>query len=103
MAEAPCEGIGLNREYDHDAPLEEALRDQWRPARPELTDTTCRVLRVQAGGKLLGFASYFGCHPVVCCQETRYIHGDYCGVATNMLEREHPGSVGLFLQAPTET
>ncbi len=98
-AEVPCEGIGLNREYDRDAPpLEEVLRDDWRPARPELTDTTCHVLKFEAGQRLLGFVSYFGCHPVVCCQETRYIHGDFVGVATNLLEREHPGSVGLFLQ-----
>jgi len=98
-AEVPCEGIGLNREYDRDAPpLEDVLRDDWRPAKPELTDTTCRVIKAEANGKLLGFISYFGCHPVCCCAETRYIHGDYCGVATNMLERENPGAVGLFLQ-----
>jgi hypothetical protein len=98
-AEVPCVGIGCNREYDKDAqPLEEVLRDDWRPAKPELTDTTAHVLAARAGKKLLGFVSYFGCHPVVCCASTRYIHGDYCGVATNLLEREHPGSVGLFLQ-----
>jgi len=98
-AEVPCEGIGLNREQDRDAPpLEDVLRDDWRPAKPELTDTRCHAFRVDAGGKTVGFFSYFGCHPVCCCQETRYIHGDYAGVATNLLEREHPGSVGLFLQ-----
>jgi len=98
-AVVPCEGIGLNREYDGDAlPLEEVLRDDWRPSKPELTDTTCEVLKFEAEGKVIGFASYFGCHPVVCCQETHYIHGDYAGVATNMIEREHPGAVGLFLQ-----
>jgi hypothetical protein len=98
-AEVPCPGIGLNREYDRDAPpLAEVLADDWRPACPELTDTTCQVLVARAGGRVLGFASYFGCHPVVCCQETRYIHGDFAGVATNLLEREYPGSVGLFLQ-----
>ncbi len=98
-ATVPCEGIGLNRQYDVDGPpLADVLREEWRPAKPELTDTTCQVLRVTAKGKLLGFVSYFGCHPVVCCAETRYIHGDYCGVATNLIEHEHPGSVGLFLQ-----
>lgn len=98
-AEVPCEGIGLNREYDKDAPpLEEALKEDWRPAKPELTDTTCHVVKALAGERLLGFFSYFGCHPVCCCEETHQIHGDYCGVATNMLEREHPGSTGLFLQ-----
>lgn len=98
-AEVPCEGIGLNREYDRDAPpLEQVLREDWRPFRPELTDTTCHVLSAWSDGRLLGFASYFGCHPVVCCAASRYIHGDFAGVATNLLEREHPGSVGLFLQ-----
>ncbi|MBN2311486.1 MAG: neutral/alkaline non-lysosomal ceramidase N-terminal domain-containing protein [Candidatus Hydrogenedentes bacterium] len=98
-AEVPCEGIGINREYERETPaLEAALRDDWRPAKPELTDTTCHVVTARAEGRLLGFFSYFGCHPVVCCAETRYIHGDYAGVATNLLEREHPGSVGLFVQ-----
>ncbi|MHB9129913.1 MAG: neutral/alkaline non-lysosomal ceramidase N-terminal domain-containing protein [Armatimonadota bacterium] len=98
-AAVPCEGIGLNREYDRDAPpLEDVLQDDWRPAKPELTDTTCHVLKVESGGRMIGFASYFGCHPVVCCEETRYIHGDYAGVATNLLEREYPRAIGLFLQ-----
>jgi len=96
-AEVPCEGIGLNREYDRDAPpLEEVLDEDWRPARPELTDTTCHVIRVDKDGRVAGFLSYFGCHPVVCCAATRHIHGDYPGVATNALEREYPGSVGLL-------
>ena len=98
-AEVPCEGIGLNREYDIDAPpLAEILDENWRPAKPELTDTTCHVIKVKdSNDKMIGFASYFGCHPVVCCAETRYIHGDYVGVATNMLERENQ-CVGLFIQ-----
>ena len=97
----PCEGIGRNREQDRDAPpLEECLRDDWRPAKPELTDTRCQVLafRDAANDRLDGFMAYFGCHPVVCCSTTRYIHGDFVGVAMNLLERENPGAVGLFLQ-----
>jgi hypothetical protein len=98
-ATVPCEGIGLNRQYDTDAPpLADVLREEWRPAKPEMTDTVCQVLKATARGRLIGFMSYFGCHPVVCCQETHAIHGDYAGVATNLIEREHPGSVGLFLQ-----
>lgn len=99
-AEVPCEGIGVNREYDTFSPeIADALADDWRPARPELTDTICHVLKAVApDGRLLGFASYFGCHPVVCCAQNHQIHGDYAGVATNLLEREHPGAVGLFLQ-----
>ncbi len=98
QAEVPCEGLGVNREYDARPELEAALSDDWRPARPELTDTTCQVFCAEAEGRLLGFVSYFGCHPVVCCAANRQIHGDYCGVATNLLEREHPGAVGLFVQ-----
>ena len=100
-AVTPCEGIGLNREYDRDAPpLAECLRPDWRPAKPERTDTRCHTLRFHgaATGRLEGFMAYFGCHPVVCCQTTRYLHGDFPGVAINLLEREHPGAVGLFLQ-----
>ncbi len=96
----PCEGIGINREYEPaNPPLAQTLCEDWRPQKPELTDTVCHVLAAEAGGKVIGFASYFGCHPVVCCQETHYIHGDYAGVATNTLEREFgPAAVGLFLQ-----
>ncbi len=99
-AEVPCPGIGLNREYDRDQPpLESVLSDGWQPAKPELTDTTCHVLAVRApDGKLRGFASYFGCHPVVCCSDTRFIHGDYPGVATNQVERDADGMTGLFFQ-----
>jgi len=99
-AEVPCEGVGVNRVYDTFAPpLEEVLLDDWRPEKPELTDTTCHVLKaIGNDGQVLGFASYFGCHPVCCCNHNHQIHGDYAGVATNLLEREHPGTVGLFLQ-----
>ena len=98
-AEVPCEGMSYNREYDvREKDPNVVLRDDWRPAKPELTDTTAHVVNAHADGKLIGFFSYFGCHPVVCCEETRYIHGDYCGVATNKIEQEHPGATGLFLQ-----
>lgn len=98
-AEVPCEGIGQNREYDRDGlPLDEVLKEGWRPHKPDLTDTTCHVFKAMADGRMIGFFSYFGCHPVVCCEQTTAIHGDFCGVATNQIEREHPGSVGLFLQ-----
>jgi len=34
----------------------------------------------------------------VCCADSRAIHGDFAGVAMSMLERERPGTVGLYLQ-----
>ncbi len=100
VASAPCAHIGLNRVFDKDAPpLEDVLKEDWTPAKPELTDTACQVLRFDsATRKMKGFMAYFGCHPVVCCQQTRYIHGDYAGLAMQQLMREFPGSVGIFLQ-----
>ena len=97
----PCEHIGLNRVHDQDGPpLDLVLKEDWTPEKPELTDTVCRVIRFDtaAGGKLIGFMAYFGCHPVVCCDDNRFITGDYPGVAMQTLMREFPGSVGLFLQ-----
>ncbi len=97
-AQVPCEGIGYNRLYDTVSDETAALTEGWRPAKPELTDTTCHVFRVEAAGRVIGFFSYFGCHPVVCASMTTLLHGDYAGVATNMIEHDYPGAVGLFLQ-----
>ncbi|MBL4575209.1 MAG: neutral/alkaline non-lysosomal ceramidase N-terminal domain-containing protein, partial [Opitutaceae bacterium] len=101
-AEVPCEGIAVNREYDqpfnHGKPIEHFLTDEWRPDKPDLTETTCHVLKATRDGEIIWFISYFACHPVVCCEETFKIHGDFPGVATNKLEAKYPGSIGLFLQ-----
>jgi len=102
-AEVPCEGIGVNRVYDKvyakdPSTLEHHLSGNWRPEKPEHTDTTCHVIKVESKGKTIGFMAYFGCHPVVCCEDSHYFHGDFPGVALNNLEREFPGSIGLFLQ-----
>ena len=101
QAQVPCRHIGLNRVYDVDGPpLEEVLKDDWEPAKPELTDTVCRVIRIDSvkTGKMTGFMAYFGCHPVIGGASSHYIHGDFSGVAMHNLMREFPGSVGLFLQ-----
>lgn len=97
-ATVACEGIGYNREQDERPSLDRALDEGWRPERPEITDTQARVLRAEADGEPIGFATYFSCHPVVGGASNTHVHGDFVGVATNMLERERPGSVGLFLQ-----
>lgn len=97
-ATVPCEGMGTNRVYDKFNYGQEALDDGFRPAKPERTDTSCHVLKVLTGGRMSGFISYFGCHNVVGGPGCTYIHGDYAGIATGLLEREEPGSVGLFLQ-----
>jgi len=97
-AEVPVEGISYNRELERRPTYEEALRDDWRPRHPERTDTTGRIIRAAAGGRIMGFLACFSCHPVVCCEGTHSVHGDYCGVAMGKLEAEHSGAVALFLQ-----
>ena len=99
-ARVPCRHIGLNRVYDIDKPpLEEVLDENWEPAKPELTDTECQVIRFDdVRGVLKGFMVNFGCHAVVCCQKCHYIHGDYPGIAIHNIMREYPDSIGLFLQ-----
>lgn len=97
-AEVACEGVGYNRQYEQASALSEVLQEIWRPEKPELTDTTCHVLKIESAGKITGFMSYFGCHPVVCCEQSRYIHGDFPGIALNNLERELDGAIGIFLQ-----
>ena len=97
-AVVPAEGIGYNREHDQRPDLAEALSEDYRPAKPELTDTKAHVFRVDSERGMVGFLSYFSCHPVVSSESSRAITADFCGVATSLIEREHPGTIGPFLQ-----
>lgn len=100
-AEVPCEGIAINRETDqggwmHD-PIEARLDPQWRPARPQDTDPTLRLLAAYAGKKLCGVLHHFGCHAVVGSEQTFDVHGDFVGLASLAIERTHPGATAIFL------
>jgi len=101
VAAGPCVGIAVNRETDAgfamNANLAERLDPAWRPAHPEHTDPTVRVLAAYSGGRLLGLLHHFGCHPVVYGEKTAAIHGDYAGLASLRLEAAHPGAVAIFL------
>ena len=97
-AVSPAEHLAYNRELEGRPDFAAALKEDWQPAHPEETDRHAFVVGVWRGGELLGFVSSFSCHPVVCCESTHSMHGDFVGVATNMVEAEHPGCVGLFLQ-----
>jgi Neutral/alkaline non-lysosomal ceramidase, N-terminal len=98
-AEVASDGFGYNRMLPSPGRSNRAvLAGHWHTSRPEDTDTTAHVIRVDRAGRLSGFLAYFSCHPVICCQRTREIHGDFVGVAVNRVERMYPGSVGLFLQ-----
>lgn len=102
-AEVPCEGIAINRETDEGGwkpvadPLDVRLSSSWRPKRPEDTDPTLRLLAAYAGDKLVGVLHHFGCHAVVGSEQTFDVHGDFVGVASQLIERSYPGATALFL------
>ncbi|MEI7551953.1 MAG: hypothetical protein WCL24_06445 [Verrucomicrobiota bacterium] len=103
-AEVPCEGLAINRETDlggwfgqRKESLESRLAPDWRPARPQDTDPTLRLLAAYAGGQLVGLLHHFGCHAVVGSEQTDDVHGDFVGQASRAIERAHPGAVALFL------
>ena len=73
-------GISYNREYK-DGP----------------TDDRLRLLKVTHGGKMAGFLANYSCHPVVMCEETSLISGDFVGLAVNKAGKAH-GCTGLFIQ-----
>lgn len=100
-AEVPCEGIAINRETDRGGwmtePISVRLAPQWRPARPQDTDPTLRVLAAYAGKKLVGLLHHFGCHAVVGSEQTFDVHGDFVGLASRQIERAHPDATAIFL------
>jgi len=97
-AEVSAEGFSYNRELPFDRTNELAIELKWKTDKPGETDTTAHIFRVDRAGKCAGFLTYFACHPVVCSENNAEIHGDFVGVATNRVEKEFPGAVGLFLQ-----
>ncbi len=101
-AHVACEGIAVNRETDTgfalNANFAERMNPRWRPAKPEQTDPSVRVLAAYgADGKLVGLLHHFGCHPVVYGEKTAAIHGDFVGLASIQLEAKHAGAVAIFL------
>lgn len=98
-AEVEAIGFGYNRELDDAGRTNDlVLAGKWITDKPEHTDTTAHVIRVERHGKVAGFLTYFSCHPVVGGSLNREIHGDFVGIANNRAERHFPGAVGLFLQ-----
>ena len=91
-AQVACEGIAVNRETDTgfalNANFAERMDPSWRPAHPEQTDATVRVLAAyrtkgDEAGKLAGLLHHFGCHPVVYWEKTAAVHGDFVGLASS--------------------
>jgi hypothetical protein len=75
------------------------LAGEWDTARPDEIDREVQVFRLDSpDGRLRGIVSQYSCHPVVCCEQSTDVHGDFPGVANRLLEAEFPGVVALFLQ-----
>ncbi len=87
--EVPVEEVCYNRVYG-------GKRDGASTGEP--LDTKAAIFKFTSGGKLLGLASFYSVHPVVCSEETFKLHGDFVGVASNLVAKEHGDTVALFLQ-----
>ncbi|PZF82119.1 neutral/alkaline non-lysosomal ceramidase N-terminal domain-containing protein [Jiangella anatolica] len=75
-----------------------ALDGSWTEPDPSLVDAGVDVLRVDHDGVLAGFVASYSCHPVICCESTAAVHGDFPGEALRLVEAAHPGATGVFLQ-----
>jgi neutral/alkaline ceramidase-like enzyme len=69
-----------------------------RVGRAGKLDSRLVVLRIEAGGEVIGFISHCSVHPVVLGERNRVISGDFVSLATELVAAGHPGSTGLFLQ-----
>ena len=97
-AEVPCEGISYNRVMNPRPDRSLVAQMGWSVQLEGPVDHTAHVVKFMAEGQMLGFFSYHSVHPVICCAQSRIIHGDFVGVATNKVQREYPGTLGIFLQ-----
>jgi len=89
VAEVEVDGLSYNRVYG-------GQRNGERAGAP--LDEKATVFNCTSEGTLIGLASFYSVHPVVCCEETSKIHGDFVGLASNMVAREYGKAVALFLQ-----
>jgi hypothetical protein len=97
-AEVPCVDIPYNRVMNARPDREVVEQQGWAAQLPGPVDETAHVVKFVAEDDMLGFFSYYSAHPVVCCDQNHIIQGDFVGLATNKVQRVHPGSVGAFLQ-----
>lgn len=89
VAEVGVRGLSYNRVYG-------GKRDGECEGAP--LDKKGTVFKFSAGGEVIGLVSTFSAHPVVCCEETFKIHGDFVGIASNRAAREYENAVALFFQ-----
>lgn len=78
--EIEVQGISYNRE-DKGGPV----------------DRTLKVVKVLHKNEMIGFLAHYSCHPVVMCEDTALISGDFVGMAINKIKAKYKVG-GLFLQ-----
>lgn len=65
-------------------------------------DDTVLVGRVaDASGKVRGVLVNYACHPTTLAWENRRISPDYPGAMRELIEKEAPGALGLYLHGPS--
>lgn len=80
-ADIPVDKLAENREYKN-GPVDKSMR----------------VLRFVHDGNLLGFIVNYSVHNVIFSENMHENTKDMTGVALAKVEKEHPGSVGIYLQ-----
>ena len=78
--ETPVSGISYNREN-----------------KDGVTDDCLKVLKIIFDTKTVGFLVNYSCHPVVMCEDTSLISGDFTGIAINKVSAKHQ-CTGIFIQ-----
>jgi hypothetical protein len=61
------------------------------------TELVLKVIKLMQNDQISGFLAYYSCHPVVMCEDTSLISGDFVGIAVNKLKSKYKVE-GLFLQ-----
>ena len=97
-AEVPCKDIAYNRVLNRKPDRATVGQPGWSDQLLGPTDRTAHVVKFMSRDRMIGFFSYYSCHPTVCCEGTHSIHGGFVGVATNAVEKRYQEAKGFFLQ-----
>lgn len=93
-------GFSFNRVISDQPAPDEVMRVG--PERIEMStdeiDEQVRIIRIDRLGGRSVCVVHYACHPVICCERTTSVHGDFVGIAIARLEQELPETFALFLQ-----
>ena len=84
--------------------LPDPVRDRWLTGfNPSATaDDTVLVGRVaDVSGKVLAVLVNYACHPTTLAWENKLLSPDYPGAMRELIEKQTPGALGLYLHGPS--